>query len=1036
MERKILKASAGTGKTYRLSLEYIFSLLEGEKTKDIIVMTFTKKATSEIKERILGFLKDLAEKNEKGIEAAQSIIELYPEKYSDVDSICEKAKDIFSEVILNKDSLKIFTIDGLKNLIFKTAIAPMLNINFSDIIDDSQNIDYLRKCFEKIFRNRKDFDILKNFLEANVERDADKYVEVIKNIIDERWKSLIISKTEREYYEINGTLNQLDKSLEALEKIFEKKGKENETLKSFVKSEYYPYLEKNTQEEKEKFIYDNWSLIFEKDIKNGTKAKNSKKINILDELEEIAEQHENLQKELAKRIFNDTIIPYEKEILSFLERVYKVYDEIKFREKKFTHGDITNYTLEYLEDSRLNLVDENGITEYMKDVLESNVTTIFIDEFQDTSVVQWKIFKNIIHSAEKVICVGDDKQSIYGWREGDKNLFINLSKIINGSEENLGTSYRSCKKIVDFTNKFFEKYSQEAGNLEINWNFECVESSKKDDEGYIEIADCGDYAVERIIETLKDKFNDNYKGIGILARNNDTLNEIAQALSENQIPYFLETNLDIFSHRTIVPVVKLLKYFVYNNIFYLTEFLRDDFVLISDSDLKEFLTAVSYSNTDFNIENINFSNENLNSLLKEILNFKNKFIENQDKNIDILTEIIENLGILEKYKNESDIQNVYSFIDVSKNFSNIQELLKEIEENSKASEYKQSSIEMKNAVTLMSIHKSKGLEFDTVFYVHKENSSRADAGVQFNICMSEDYGSVEDYLIIDGKFEKILSHLKNRYDYALDKKNRREEEEINNLYVALTRPRNNLFIFLAKMKKESLMRKVIFENFLSEEMPAWSIGKIKFSDESSSENKENEKDTKNKENNLKDLKLDFSDYIYNEEKIIENSIKLAEEEKKFSTEREEKREVGTAIHYFLENLINNTLAEREKAEKLVLSKYGASFGKENLTKILKSDGLKNFLSENEIIFSKNWDMIFPEYSIYSDKDKKLYRLDRVMIKKSSENERGKILVVDYKTGSFEENQLENYIFLVKQELSRIKQLENYDVEGKYLQIEI
>lgn len=546
MERKILKASAGTGKTYRLALEYLVSLLEGEKIKDIVIMTFTKKAAGEIRSRIIDFLRELS-LGEK--ETAENIVKLYPKRFSDAEEICRRAGKIYNEVIFNKDSLKIFTIDGLKNLIFKTAIAPMLNINSYEIIDDTQNQEYLRRCFEKIFRSRKDFDILRNFLEANVERDAEKYVEVIEHIIDERWKSLVINKRERKQYELSGILNHLDKSLEALESIFEKKSKEGETIKNFVKKEYYPYLEKNTQEEKEKFIYDNWSMIFDKDIKNGQKTRISKKIDITAELEEIAEQHEELLKELAKRIYNDTIIPYEKEIFSFLERVYAVYDEIKFREKKFTHNDITNYTLEYIGDKRLNLIDEKGVTEYMKDILESRVSTIFIDEFQDTSVVQWKIFKSIIHSAERVICVGDDKQSIYGWRGGDKKLFVNLAEMINGKEEYLDTSYRSCKNIVEFTNEFFRAYSAAAKTNEINWDFEKVKSNKTEKEGYIEMIDgriYNDGGLEKAAEILKEKFNGNYKGIGILARNNATLNEMAQILLENRIPYFLETNLDIF----------------------------------------------------------------------------------------------------------------------------------------------------------------------------------------------------------------------------------------------------------------------------------------------------------------------------------------------------------------------------------------------------------------------------------------------------------------------------------------------------------
>lgn len=1030
MERKILKASAGTGKTYRLALEYAAALLKGEKIRDIVIMTFTKKAAAEIKDRIIDFMKELSQGKE---EIAENIQNLYPEKFPSKNEIIKKSEKIYKEIILNRDTLKIFTIDGLKNLIFKTAIAPMMNINSYDIIDDSGNEEYLKKCFERIFRNKKDFDILKNFLEANVERSADKYVEIIKNIVDERWKSLLIKEAygknlERKNYEIKGILNHLDRSLEILQDICDKKGKAGENIKNFIKKDYYSYLDKTTQEEKEKFIYDNWSMIFDKEIKNGSKTKTTKALDLTEENEELAEIYEELLKELVGRIYNDTLIPYEKEIFSFLERIYNVYDEIKFRERKFTHNDITNYTLEYINDERLNLADEKGITDYMREILESRVTTVFIDEFQDTSVVQWKIFMSMVKSADKVICVGDEKQSIYGWRGGDKKLFVNLAGITEGKEEYLDTSYRSCKNIVEFTNEFFEKYSQCAKGENIYWDFEKVKSSKKEDKGYIEIADNSDdeeAVFQKTAEIIKGKFGGNYRGIGILARNNSTLDKMAETLSENKIPYFLETNLDIFSHRTAVPVVKFLKYLVSDNIFYLAEFLRDDIILIDDKSLKELLIY----RDDF--EKFEFSNKNLNKILENIKNIKIEFENGKLKLSGLIEEIIKRFGIVKKYSGESDIQNIYNFIDSVKKFDDIREFLKEIEENRSSSEYMQSSIEMKNAVILMSIHKSKGLEFDTVFYIHKENSSRAETGVQFNICMSEDYKTVKDYMIVNSSFEKILKYLENSYDYAEDKKKRREEEEINNLYVALTRPKNNLFIMLNKMKKEkSFMRDIIFENYLSEAEKTWSIGEIVLSEKIDDTVSEKSSDK------IKDFVLDFSEAVYNEEGIEENIKNLQEEERKYSSEREEKREAGTVVHFFLENLIHNSFEEREKAFKMTVSKYGASFEKENLERILKGRGIEKFLEDNKIIFSEKWDIIYPEYSIYSEKENKLFRLDRVMIQKASEKQKGKILVVDYKTGGFEESQLENYKSLIEQELKRINQLENYDIEGEYLQIEI
>ena len=1042
MERKVLKASAGTGKTYRLSLEYAVSLFNGEKIKDIVIMTFTKKAAGEIKEDIIKFIKKLAlaprnEKEEKDrAGAVSSIIKIYPDKFSSELEIFEKAGRAYREIILNKDSLKIFTIDGLKNLIFKTAIAPMLNINSYEMLDDSENTEYLKRCFERIFKNKKDFDILKNFLEDNLERDMENYVKVIGNIIEERWKNLLISKKEREFYNLKGSLNHIDRYIKVLEKIFEKKRKGEETIKDFIKKDFHSYLDKTTQEEEEKYILDNWNKFFEGDLKNGTKTKSTKKIDVEEENEELAEIYEEFLQELSKRIYNDTLINYEKEVLSFLEKVYSVYDEIKFREKKFTHTDITNYTLEYINDKRLNLIDENGkITDYMKDILESSITTVFIDEFQDTSVVQWKIFKSMVESAEKVICVGDEKQSIYEWRGGEKGLFENLSKIMGSEEETMGVSYRSKKEIVDFTNEFFKSYSELAKLEGINWNFEPVESSDKDDKGYTAIykveKDVENYC-EKIADILEEKFKGDYRDICIIARNNDTLTEIGGYLAERHIPYFLETNLSVFSHRTTEPLVKFMKYLVSDNKFYLAEFLRDNLILISDRSLKEFLSFKG------KIEEFSFSDEKLNKILEKILYFKEKYNENRYENIDILTEIIKEFGISVMYKNESDMQNIYDFINISKRFLNVDEFLNEIKENGDSSEYKQSSLEAKNGAALMTIHKSKGLGYETVFYVHQNKSHQIKHKMEFNISMSENYDTVEDYFIMNSKFEKILKYLDGQFDYEEHKKMKRDEEEINNLYVAFTRSKNNFFMIINEKtpktpsKNPPIFKRIIDEKFLSENCTGYSRGHFEIS-----EKEEGDKVLTETENEkFLDFEIDFSKYDYNEEKFNENRLKLIEEEFKYSTEREEKREAGNIVHYFLENLIYNEDEERERAEKNAVIKYGASFGRENVLNILESTGVKNFLVENSEIFSKNWDFIYPEYSIYSETENKLYRLDRVMIKKSSGNKKGKVLVVDYKTGGLEESQLENYLSLIEQELKRINEFENYEIEGRYLQIEI
>ena len=147
-KRLILKASAGTGKTYRLSLEYIASLVQGIDFKDILVMTFTKKATAEIKERILKFLKEIVEDEKARIEIEKNIQNIYGKDFNfDINKI----KKIYKNIVENKDKLKIYTIDSFTNTIFKKAIAPYLKIYSYEIIDKTENRKILIKTFEKLF---------------------------------------------------------------------------------------------------------------------------------------------------------------------------------------------------------------------------------------------------------------------------------------------------------------------------------------------------------------------------------------------------------------------------------------------------------------------------------------------------------------------------------------------------------------------------------------------------------------------------------------------------------------------------------------------------------------------------------------------------------------------------------------------------------------------------------------------------------------------------------------------------------------------
>ena len=1038
MSKKILKASAGTGKTYRLALEYVVSLIKGEKFSDIIVMTFTNKAIAEIEERIIKFLYDLSYETKDSENLKNSINNLYPDLALKKDEI----EKIYKDLIINKEKLGIYTLDSFKINIFKNAIAPMKEIFSYEIIDDEENSEILKKVFEKISDNRELFSQFEEFFSDNVERDVEKYIGILKNLVKYRWRYIFINKDgklkERKEFLVDDKeiVSILDETKIEIEELCELKA-EGKPLEEYANKIFkkYLYLE-NFNEKRDFFIQNLEELITNDNLHNGRKT-TAKKENIIQYKEEMAVLKENLNNLLSKKIFNERIIPYEKQVLNFVEIFFSIYDEIKFKEKKFTQDDLKDYLLMYLEDEKVNLIKNNQITDYMKEIIESECSSIFIDEFQDTSIAQWKLLEPFINSAKNIICVGDEKQSIYGWRDGEKNLFRDLATIIDGEEENLDTSFRSEENIVEFINEIFENVLEKTG---IEWDFIKSKSNKKGKEGLVRIynfnltkeekkkikeekreIDKTEY-IKTIIGVLKNDFNENYKGIGIIARKNETLSEIAEELLKNKIPYTLEAKKSIFDHKGVVPIIKLLKYFLTENIFYLLEFLRDDLILVEDSFIEKIVEVWNLKNDNISIffENIleygEYPEEK--KIIEKISKIYKKYSETEFRNMDIVLDIIKEFGIVEIYNKENEIKNIYKFATISKNFENIKEFLEEIEENSSKDIYLQPTSQEENSVSLLTIHKSKGLEYDTVFYILDEESNKPDRGLNFNIKFDKNYLNIEDYLVCNSKNEKFLIYLDEIFDFYSFKEKKKKEEELNNLYVALTRPKGNLFIFIVHLKEESLFKN-LFENYRREDY--YQVGEIKKYDYPEKEKTINQEI---------DFKIDFESLEKSQEKLKENIEKIKNDAYKYSLELEEKRNIGNIVHYFLENIKYGEKKEIELALKKTFSKYGALFGEKKLREdILSEEKIEKILKNNPDIFSKKWDIIYNEYSIYSEQEKKLYRIDRLMI----DNKTKEIYIVDYKTGTYEEEQLKNYKELIEFELSRIKE-KNYTVKTKYIEI--
>ena len=1059
----VLKASAGTGKTYRLSLEYIIALckkgdIEPIDYKNILVMTFTRKATAEIKEGILNKLSEFMEIYEISKNSELSVIEAISdnklidnkkrnnylnliesikniEPKLDIDNnFLENLSKVYKEIIKNKEKLKIYTIDSFFNIIFKNIVTNLMKIKSYTMLDEEDNFSYYKKVLENIFNNHRLFNDFKNFFTENSEKNIDNYISIIQRLISSRWK-YILSLNDNSSLAKKEKFNITKLSIEILREIFSYIENDcKKDLDDVLKNDYKKYIGK-TEETQKEFLFKDFKLLFKNGttglIYNGNKLK---KASDVEHKEYINARHEELREILSKEIFNEVLIPYEEKIFELSSEIYNLYDGFKIRDKKFTFSDIAIYTYIAIFNKNNALRDENGLTDIFFETLDINIEAIFIDEFQDTSILQWKILYEFTKKAKTVICVGDEKQSIYGWRDGEKRLFENLEAILDAKKDSLGKSYRSDRNIVSYCNQFFKAIEK----IE-DWKFPTSEVNSKND-GYVKVICIKDLQDKIEDEEQKKELNINtvllqelknfepYDNVAIIARTNAELSEIANLLEDEKIPYILNNEKNISEYSGIFECFELLKYLVYENELALFNFIS--------SPLSNFGTAeieILLKNKKELFSYINFSQDNdfINSLDKKIIRFLEKivFLKKNYKNFtvqDLIFEIIKKFQFIDYFNKDNEVKNIYDFYLLTNYYSSILELLNDYKENKLSLSDTNSE---KKGVELVTIHKSKGLEFKTTFVIKNSKKSKTD-DIDFLFEMNDHYDKTVFSLFCKKGYKSILETCFEERIENYDKKIK--EEEINNFYVALTRPKNNLIViyedrlFEDKSLKEINLEDISFEKSVINDFFDCKIGELSFSEKNS-----NNEDTakENLESDLFNSQSYFSSSIYENE---EESEKIDINDSKFLLETEEKRMIGILVHYFFENLKYGTDEEVEFSKTLCYKKYLSYFGEEKLNKIFSKENIEMFLTKDTEIFSKKWDYIYSEYVLYDYEEKKEYRIDRLMIKDNG-NGTGEIYIVDFKTGGKNQNQLDTYRDVLKK---NFEELQKYEIRTKFLEFDI
>ncbi|MCF7858989.1 MAG: UvrD-helicase domain-containing protein [Candidatus Cloacimonetes bacterium] len=1074
MSSILIRASAGTGKTYRLSLEYINLLLQYRVDfEEILVITFTKKATAEIRERIFKQLKEIVTDSPHGKEIKANIQTKINPKLKFNSEEIKYLKSVYQKMLTSKSTVRINTIDSFVNTIFQGIIAPFHNIT-DYRIDDTINVEILPEIYESILKKDK-LDSYKNiFLQAK-NRNLQNFQNLLNNIIENRWffdfidlsvfKKIDLeaekSKTFKEYQsELKEFLNLLQSEIIA------------KTVKTDKKVELLTLLQKGFQEtissyldfskltpakvvdeffalfSNEDFIDDNFKQILEdKNLWNGRRLANK----------ELKDKYENLKKSLANYLYYAKAFMEQINIMLLASEVLLTYDEIKFRDRIFTHSDISYYTYKYLYDSNFSIVDKDNVLNLFYEQLSFSTRFVLIDEFQDTSILQWKIIFPMLKEITSgigqkdygmVIVVGDEKQAIYGWRGGERRLLNDFKKIFSNSVkcDSLTTSYRSKPILMNFLNRVFgAEPLKDIGY----WDYSEIISDKKEG-GFVQVdfrnATEEDERVKKVdiyrdfvcnkMQVLLTENKINPADTAIIMRKNDELYKMSVALDEAGIDYTLESSGSLFDHPAIKPVLFILKFLVYEDFLELIKFLRSDLVLMDTADLQ---TVIANYHESANLDDF-LQQDDLHPYLKIL--FKLKY--NNDSLLYLIKLILEEFGFKQVFGTDIELKNLQRFLEVAAAFeSSDLEFTKDVEgflhycrSLSDKEEYSRIGQTISDSIKLLTIHKSKGLQFETVFTVFDVTGAKGGNNFGLNLYhqFKADFSSLDDFAF-SLNYDKVLQ--KSGKKELIDKvKIRKDGEELNNLYVALTRAKNNLFCFLHYNKKGDLEKficnlkvspsvlksfaKTIYLGFQDDLIEtASTMHQIQFGEIST------DSEQIAKQINKTDELPDFFQ-IYSREKCLENK---KTEIKHLCYEFLDKKSIliGNIVHEYLSLIKYNEEAEREYARGRTIGKYGSLLPQIKIEEIIQK--ANSFIDDHPVVFSEiHWDKVFNEFEIFDDYGK-TYRIDRLMI--SSRNKL--IKIIDYKTGAVQEaEQLSRYKNIIKK-LPMVGK-ENYEVESEYIKV--
>jgi exodeoxyribonuclease V beta subunit len=787
------EASAGSGKTFMLVVRYLSLLFKGAESKKILTLTFTNKAASEMQDRIVSTLEELDTRGE-----LNEIIKVtgFTKEY-----LLANRQNILTE-FLNSHT-KIMTIDS-----FFTQILRKFSLYASLMPDFST------------FESQHQIKLLTRFLKE-VDVAGEK-----SNLIN-----LALSSKKR-----------LSDIFSLLEEFYVKK----EEI-SHIKFSYQNYK-----------VYEDEAMLYLNELKSLVKSCKVASTTALKGVE--ASNYEELigkswigRESLNYRTYAKCFVPEMDDILLKIHEAIK--NQNRAKEENFFYF-LMNlvYIYEkskkalYRDDSELSFSDVTVLVHYLlknrvdSDFLyfrlDADIEHILLDEFQDTSIMQYEILKPLIkevlsgegvHNNSSFFFVGDVKQSIYRFRGGVSALFNEVASQNLTHTEPLLINYRSQKEIINFVNEVFQDKIK---------NYENQLNRDEANNGFVEVLSSED-TLDDVVKIAKNliSLGANLDDIAILCATNPDGQEIKEKLELESIEVVTETTTKLINQKSVKAILEYLKY-----IYFQEEIYKRNFFALINQEVQ-------------NIDQIDLNSIQLITIVKKAIQKYNLF--------------------------DNDF-NYIRFINTITRYKDIEALLFEYERldtTAAASEL--------SGVRVLTIHKSKGLEYKHVIVMDR---LKEPPSARNNIIYEYDGIKLQNIYLRTKNRDKIDT----QYANALLKEQQLvKEDNLNALYVAFTRAKENLFV-VKKLKKSEF-------DILG--LLPLKRGKLI---------------VENKSLNLKNTKherFEYKDLYYGTQSDI---LELEKEE----SEDLKSQNFGLALHYMLEMIGTFDKQNINSAKYMMLNKYG------------------------------------------------------------------------------------------------------------------